>query len=288
MRKPTILAVLAHPDDETFGLGGTLALYAARGADVHLICGTRGESGDVDEKYLQNFSSISDLRMNELHCAAEKLKLKSFDFLDYRDSGMAGSPENLNPQALANAPIDQVALSIAEKIRSLRPQIVVTHDPIGTYCHPDHIAIHQATSYGFFNAGNPELQISGLQPYLPQRLYFQTFPHAMLQWMMRIFPILGLDPKRFGRNHDIDLTEIASVAFPRHVTVYYRSVSKIRDEAAMCHASQGGGQQARGFLAWFRRLTAAYKEDYMQAYPVPTKGKKSRDLFEGVNLEEAQ
>ena len=54
--KPTILSVLAHPDDESFGMGGTLALYAKRGVSVHLICATRGEVGEVDTDYLQNIS----------------------------------------------------------------------------------------------------------------------------------------------------------------------------------------------------------------------------------------
>ena len=99
--KPILLAVLAHPDDETFGMGGTLALYARRGVNVHLVCATRGEVGEVAPHFLENFQSIGDLREHELRCAAQKLGLSSVDFLDYRDSGMAGSPENEHPQALA-------------------------------------------------------------------------------------------------------------------------------------------------------------------------------------------
>ncbi len=59
---PTILSVLAHPDDESFGMGGTLALYARKGYDVYLVCATRGEVGTVDAEYMQGFSSIADLR----------------------------------------------------------------------------------------------------------------------------------------------------------------------------------------------------------------------------------
>ena len=65
-----ILAVLAHPDDESFGMGGTLALYAARGADVYLVCATRGEVGEVAPEMLQGFNSIAELRESELRCAA--------------------------------------------------------------------------------------------------------------------------------------------------------------------------------------------------------------------------
>ena len=62
MSKQTILAVLAHPDDESFGMGGTLAFYASRGVDVHLVCATRGEVGDVAPELLKGFRSIAELR----------------------------------------------------------------------------------------------------------------------------------------------------------------------------------------------------------------------------------
>jgi LmbE family N-acetylglucosaminyl deacetylase len=73
---PTLLAVLAHPDDESFGMGGTLALYSQRGASVYLVCATGGEVGTVDPIYMRNFKSIADLRKDELRCAAEHLGLK--------------------------------------------------------------------------------------------------------------------------------------------------------------------------------------------------------------------
>ncbi|OQY92627.1 MAG: hypothetical protein B6D39_04740, partial [Anaerolineae bacterium UTCFX2] len=103
-----LLAVLAHPDDESFGIGGTLAVYARRGAQVHLVCATRGEAGDVDPQYLQGFKSIADRRVSELRCAAGVLGLTGVYFLDYRDSGMGGSADNRRPEALANAPQEEV------------------------------------------------------------------------------------------------------------------------------------------------------------------------------------
>ncbi len=75
--KRKLLVVLAHPDDETFGTGGTLAYYASKGVEVHLICATRGEVGDVEPELLEGFDSIADLRENELRCAAETLGLGS-------------------------------------------------------------------------------------------------------------------------------------------------------------------------------------------------------------------
>jgi N-acetyl-1-D-myo-inositol-2-amino-2-deoxy-alpha-D-glucopyranoside deacetylase len=106
MKKSTLLAVLAHPDDESFGMGGTLALYAARGVEVHLVCATRGEVGEVSPELMKGFSSIAERREAELRCAAGVLGLAGVHFLDYRDSGMPGSEDNTHPQALAAQPLE--------------------------------------------------------------------------------------------------------------------------------------------------------------------------------------
>ena len=120
----TLLSVLAHPDDESFGMGGTLALYARRGVAVHLVCATRGEAGDVDEPYLEGFSTIAERREAELRCAAMKLGLAGVQFLGYRDSGMPGTHDNQHPQALINAPLEHVAA----QVRSAAPQRVAAVD----------------------------------------------------------------------------------------------------------------------------------------------------------------
>ena len=94
-----LLAVLAHPDDETFGMGGTLALYSRRGVDTYLICATRGEVGDMDPELMRGYDSIAERREAELRCAAGHLGLTDIIFLNYRDSGMPGSADNQNPRA---------------------------------------------------------------------------------------------------------------------------------------------------------------------------------------------
>ncbi|MBP9675674.1 MAG: PIG-L family deacetylase, partial [Anaerolineaceae bacterium] len=152
--KKVLLAVLAHPDDETFGTGGSLAHYAKQGVEVHLVCATRGEVGEVDSELMGEFKSIGELRENELRCAAGYLGLAGVHFLGYRDSGMAGSPDNHHPQALAAADIDKVMADVVHYIRLLKPQVVITFDPIGGYMHPDHIAIHKATDKAFYAAAD--------------------------------------------------------------------------------------------------------------------------------------
>jgi N-acetyl-1-D-myo-inositol-2-amino-2-deoxy-alpha-D-glucopyranoside deacetylase len=278
----TMLVCLAHPDDETFGMGGTLALYTRRGVKVHLVCGTRGEVGEMTPDLLQGFSSIGERRESELRCAAGILGLTGVYFLGYRDSGMPGTPDNEHPSALAAQPVDEVAAKVAKYIRLLQPQVVVTHDPIGGYKHPDHIAMHHATLRAFDLASDPNFH-SELSPFLPSKLYYQTMPKTLLRWAVRLAPLLGMDPHHFGHNRDIDLaTLVAEGDFPTHARINCHSVGEIRDEATACHTSQLGGAIARkGPMAFLRRYFGM-TETFMRAIPAPEKGLREKDLFEGV------
>jgi N-acetyl-1-D-myo-inositol-2-amino-2-deoxy-alpha-D-glucopyranoside deacetylase len=282
----TLLAVLAHPDDETFGMGGTLALYAQRGVSVHLICATRGEVGEVAPHFLEGFQSIGDLRENELRCAAAKLGLAGVHFLDYRDSGMPGSSDNQHPQALAAAPIDEVAAKVTGYIRKLNPQVVLTFDPIGGYRHPDHIAIHDATVRAFHAASDPEQFPDEGAPFQPDKLYYHTFPRGWLTWVVRLLPLFGKDPRRFGQNGDIDLLELAGEKFPVHARINYRPVVKAKEEATACHASQGGMASSGNWAVRLAFRVAAGVDSYTRAFPEPDGGGKESDLFSGIKVME--
>lgn len=284
--RPALLAVLAHPDDESFGMGGTLALYAKRGARVDLICATRGEAGEVDEDHLQGYENIAQRREAELLCAAAKLGLNEVIFMGYRDSGMPGSPDNDNPASLFQAPMTEVVERIASDIRRLRPDVLITFDPIGGYRHPDHIKIHQATVRAFDLAADPLYkEENGLPPHRASKFYFQTVPHGLLKWIVRLMPLIGKDPSRFGRNQDINLRSIAEVDFPVHARIDYRVVAELRDEASACHSSQGGASLTGGFFGKLRRWLAA-NETFMRAYPPPENGHIERDLLEGLPYKE--
>jgi len=277
-----MLVCLAHPDDETFGMGGTLALYARRGVQVHLVCATRGEVGDVDHELMQGFGSIAERRESELRCAAGILGLSGVYFLGYRDSGMPGTPDNQHPNALAFQPVDEVAGKVVHYIRKLRPQVLVTHDPIGGYKHPDHIAMHRASVRAFGLTSDPNFS-SDLPPFTPQKLYYQTMPKNLVRWAVRLAPLLRVDPHHFGRNRDIDLASVVAEGnFPTHARINCRSVSKIRDEATACHTSQLGGAMGRkGPMTILRRYFGS-TESFMRAYPEPERGLRERDLFEGI------
>jgi LmbE family N-acetylglucosaminyl deacetylase len=277
--KKTILAALAHPDDESFGMGGTLALYASQGHNVYLICATRGEAGTVDPQHLEGYNSIAELRESELRCAASHLGLTGVFLLDYRDSGMPGMEANQHPRAQINAPIEEVAEKVLRYIRELKPDIVVTFDPIGGYRHPDHIHIHQATVLAFENAANAAYHPESGSPFQPAKLYFHTIPRGFLKFGVALIRLFGKDPKKWGRNGDIDIESLANVDFPTHVRIDYTPVAEKKTLASACHASQGGSQMRRGVLgAIFRMLGEA--DTFMQAYPAPEDSQKlQRSLF---------
>ena len=280
MKHPVILSVLAHPDDESFGMGGTLALYAQKGSDVYLICATRGEVGDVDPKLLEGFSSIAELREGELRCAAGHLGLKDVFFLDYRDSGMPGSPDNKHPDAQVAHPVDEVAAKVVKYIRELKPDIVLTFDPIGGYRHPDHIQIHNATVLAFEKAADPAFHPEAGAPFQPGKLYFHTFPRGFLKLVVRLMPLVGKNPRKFGRNGDIDMQSIAEVNFPTHAKIDISPAQELKAAASACHASQGGVGMRTGVMGLFIRLFGEH-EEYMQAYPPVQPGwKVKQDLAE--------
>lgn len=275
-----ILAVFAHPDDESFGTGGTLAYYAHNGVEVHLVCGTRGEVGEVDPGMLKPGQTIGELREHELRCAARILGLASIHFLGYRDSGMAGTEDNKNPNAFSSQPLEKVSQQIVDIIRELRPEVVLTFDPNGGYKHPDHIMAHRAAVEAFDRAGDLKYK-DGVAPYQPQRLYYATFPNRFMRFLVKLLKLFGGDPEHWGKNKDINLVDIVKESFPVNVKINYRSVIKERDTAAACHASQGGGGMNRGLLGWWRNTFSPY-ETFMQARPPKTDQKVGRDFFEGV------
>ncbi|MFQ6016155.1 MAG: PIG-L family deacetylase, partial [Anaerolineae bacterium] len=271
MSPRTLLVVFAHPDDESFGPGGTLARYAAEGVAVHVICATRGEAGAVTGELAEGYSSLAEQRTAELHCAAEVLGLAGVHFLGYRDSGMAGSPHNAHPQSLVQADPDAVAGQVTALMRKLRPQVVITFDPQGGYGHPDHIAMHHAAVRAFHAAGDAttyqEQLKNGLTPSAPQKLYYTAFSRRLLRWLVRLMPLFGYNPTAFGVNRDINLKAIVAVDTPITTRINVSAYLETKQAAAACHRSEGGpaGPYDRLPRLLARRLLSV--ETFTRAYP---------------------
>lgn len=282
----TLLVVLAHPDDESFGNGGTLARYAAEGVAIHYACATRGECGTVDPALLAGGGGVGALRTQELLCAAGALGLAGVHFLGYRDSGMPHSPDNGHPEALVQAPLERVTGQVVALIRALRPQVVLTFAPYGGYGHPDHIHIHEATVPAFHAAGDParysEQLSAGLTPWTPAKLYFPTFGGALLRLSIVSTRLRGGNPRRFGENADINLVRALNRRTPVTTTIDSRRYLARKDAAWRCHRSQRGvqPQMLRAVPPLRRRLVGI--ERYTRAVPAWTGGPLEYDFFSDI------
>ena len=159
-----VVAVHAHPDDESISTGGALADLARRGADVLVVTCTLGEEGEViGETYRQlvrdDADQLGGFRIHELQRALAVLGVRG-TFLGgagrYRDSGMAGSPASRNPRALVNSGEEGVD-TLTEIFREERPHLVITYDPHGGYGHPDHIRAHELAHAAAERTGVPRV-----------------------------------------------------------------------------------------------------------------------------------
>lgn len=180
----TVLAIFAHPDDEGFGCGGTLAALVAGGHRVTLVCATNGDVGEISDPALATPENLWQVRQGELRDAMDVTGIEDVRFLNYRDSGMPGWEDNDHPNSLFQAPEEKVVEQVASVIREVRPDIVITHDPTGGYGHPDHVTICKRT----------ESAVERCRPDVDPLLYYVCFPRSFFQRMWNKMVELELRP----------------------------------------------------------------------------------------------
>lgn len=145
-----LMCILAHPDDESLGMGGTLVKYAVEGVETYLVTATRGERGRVgDTRGSLGLDAVGRIREAELRAAAKTLGIREVHFLDYLD----GDLDRVNP--------NEAIAKIVEHIRRVKPHIVITFGPEGAYGHPDHIAISQLATASITCAADPDYRLKG-------------------------------------------------------------------------------------------------------------------------------
>jgi mycothiol S-conjugate amidase len=283
--RKTLLGVFAHPDDESFGPGGTLARYAAEGVDVHVIIATDGIAGSVeDPAYLQTHETLAQVRSTELSNAAVALGVTSIWSLPYRDSGMRGTPDNDNPYALVQQPIEQLVRELQAYMERLRPQVIITHDPFGGYGHPDHVAVCESVTAAFYNLLGRNWNGDGIRRGGPQKLYYTAFDKRVLKVVVRLMPLMGHDPSAVGRNRDINLLDISRWHTPVHTQIDVERYLPRKQAASIAHASQyGGGPSFIRVLPPFVRRRFLARESFTRAYPAPP-DTIERDLFHDIAL----
>lgn len=182
MTTKRLLGIFPHPDDEGT-MGGALLTYGQANVETGLICLTRGEVGEIADPALATPETLGVVREGEMRAAAQVLEVGKLWFLGYRDSGMAGTPENQDPRSLVQADPAGVVGKLVAVIREFRPQVVVTFDETGGYGHPDHIATHKHTTTAFYAAADAA-QYPELGPaYSVAKLYYSSFPRSALRKM---------------------------------------------------------------------------------------------------------
>ncbi|MBV6394581.1 MAG: Mycothiol S-conjugate amidase [Anaerolineales bacterium] len=178
MRPLTLLCIFAHPDDESMGMGATLAKYAAEGIETHLVCATRGERGWFGpEEQNPGPGALGQLREGELRRAADALGMTTVHFLDYIDGDLDQAD-----------PVEAIG-KIVTLIRSIQPQVIVTFPPDGNYGHPDHIAIGQFTQAAIVCAADASYaDAKNLPPHRISKLYYMVDGENFIHF---IAPLMG-------------------------------------------------------------------------------------------------
>ncbi len=279
MTQRTLLGIFAHPDDESFGPGGTLAKYAAEGVAVHIAIATDGAAGSMAEGHEVEREQLAAVRAGELYAAATILGA-TLHRLGYRDSGMKGDPANEHPDAWIRADETEAVRRVVKLIREVRPQVILTHDETGGYFHPDHIQCWHITTQAFHAAGDPaQFPDIGPAPYQPERLYYSAFPNRWVKVFVFMMRLRGQDPSQMGRNKDIDFTKLGIPPHKIHAHIDYRPYWEIKGLASAQHKTQGGGAGFNRLMPVWLQKWLLGRETFMRAYPPAPDGFRERDLF---------
>lgn len=243
-----LLAIYAHPDDEILGAGGTLALAAEGGAYVAIVVATRGEAGEIQRPGTATPETLPQVREQEMRCSARALGVSELIFLDYRDSGMPGTPENEHPDAFANANPSEVRQQLAAIIKRLKPDVIITFEPFGGYGHPDHKAINRHTLAALD-------ALAGSRETSP-RVFYHLLPRSLFKEMKQRVAARGGDTS----GYDEMIEEAASERWPDnkiHAIVDVSSTIDKKWDAWNCHRTQFGPSSR------FRRLPDAEMKELL-------------------------
>lgn len=278
-----LLAVHAHPDDESSKGAGTLARYAAEGAQVTVVSCTGGESGSVlNEGFEPKHRATRDmtaLRRVEMEQARAALGVDHV-WLGYVDSGLPDEGEPLRELSFATIPLEISGRPLVRLIRRLRPQVVVTYDETGGYPHPDHIRCHEVTMWAVEHAasGHPELGA----PWQVQKVYFdRSMSGVRLRALLAAveaqtpdddrLPFMREWAERLGARGESMTTRVDIGAF-----------LEARDSALRAHASQV--EPDSRFFFWPHELLLGTwaTDDYELVRSRSTHELPEDDLFAGV------
>ncbi len=263
-----LLAVFAHPDDESMGMGGTFAKYSAEGVETHLVCASRGERGWSDpEEQDPGPERLGQIRTVELENAVKVLGIKSLSFLGYID----GDVDQAHPA--------EAIERIVTHIRRIKPQVVVTFSPDGSYGHPDHIAIGQFTSAAIVCAADSSYtDPENFPSHRVSKFYYMVDGENFVNTIMPYFGEITFPVGEQIRG------EVPWAEWMITTRIDIAEYSRTAWKAIKCHASQ---QSSLGGLAELDEDAAAavlaMQGTFYRAFSLVNGGRQvETDLFEGL------
>ena len=204
--KLLLMAVHAHPDDETIIMGGTLAHYAATNAgvrgeatDVIVVTGTRGELGEIvipERDTPEEHARLGETRMGEIAAAMRALGVTRWENLGYRDSGMDGTEGNADPRSFhhhINSNLDDTTEPLVRLIRATRPDVIATYDDFGGYGHPDHIAAAKVARRAWEVAGDSTWRPAAGPAWSPKKIYEVRIPDSQRDAVLALLESRGIE-----------------------------------------------------------------------------------------------
>lgn len=260
-----LLCVLAHPDDESLGTGGVLARYASEGVETHVLTATRGEAGRYrDGTDHPGPEALGRIREEELRSAAEVLGVRTVEVLGYPDG------------RLDAVDAGEATRRIAEHLRRVRPQVVVTFDPYGAYGHPDHVAVCQLATAATVAAADPA-GAGGGEAHGVSKLYYMAWPPDVWEVYQATFKRLVSTVDGVERQAspwpEWSLTTVVDTA-DHWPTVW---------DAVRCHETQMRVYGALGDLDEKRHRALWGRQSFYRAFSTVNGGREREDdLFEGL------
>jgi mycothiol S-conjugate amidase len=280
-----LLAVHAHPDDESSKGAATYAYYADRGAEVMVVSCTGGERGDILNEGLEARAmaerDMAGLRRLEMAAAAQVLGIRH-RWLGYVDSGMPSDDGNLPPNSFAAIPLEISAEPLVHVIREFRPHVLVTYDENGGYPHPDHIRCHDVSVAAYEWAADPDRYAAAGEPWQIAKLYYDRIFNAN-RVLSVVEHVRTDDPdspllerfagmvERFGGQPDLATSHVPAGDF-----------FDTRDAALRSHASQVSPDSS--FFFWPNHLQRAAwpYEDFQLVDSKVEATVPENDLFAGI------
>ena len=287
----TLMVVHAHPDDESLGSGGTVQHYGRLGVRTVVVVCTGGEAGEISDPALATPETLGEVRRQETEAAMAILGVDRLCWLGYRDSGMAGTPDNDDPRSFHRASVEEAVGRLVRLIREERPQVIASYDVNGTYGHPDHVMAHRVAQAAYWAAGDPNRFRDAGPAWTVPKLYEQVNPRSNMERMREVMRAAGIERAREGVSPEEEerrfLERLQRFAVPDHAVTTLIDIGEFVDrkrEAVMAHRTQMGPQSRHARIPdELRRQLWTHERYRLVAGPfAPGPAGLEDDLFAGL------